>query len=461
LKSEKVSTHPGLTFSLNGDPMEKTVEHFDTLITGATLLTMDPQRRVIEDGVLGIRGQKITFVGSRAELPEGVEAREKLEMAGKVVMPGLINTHGHIAMTLFRGYVHDLALEDWLAKIWKVEAQTVSAENVKAGVELAMVEMLRSGTTAAADMYFQFPTVCQTTSEAGFRLFNGPSFAIIPGFEQKKNVYYEAALEMLDMVKGYPLVHPCVQAHSTYTASLAMLEEITRIKAERGLIFVTHAAESLGELTQVRELYQKTPIEVLDEVGLLDRNTLLAHGVHLSDADLDLLAERDASIAHCPQSNLKLSSGIARVAEMLRRGINVSLGTDGTASNNDLDLFHEAQTAALVQKGVTMDPTVLPAEQVVAMLTINGARSFGLEDQLGSLELGKLADLAVLDFESANLTPCYDIYSHLVYSASPHDVCHTMVNGRWLMVDRKLLTLDEEAIKAKVRKIAGEIRSIS
>lgn len=441
--------------------MEKQAEYFDTLISGATLLTMDPQRRIIEDGVLGIRGQKIAWVGTRPELPKNVETRESLEMPGKVLMPGLINTHGHIAMTLFRGFVHDVALEGWLAKIWKVESQIVSEENVKAGVELALVEMLRSGTTAAADMYFQFQAVCQTTSEAGFRLFNGPSFAVIPGFEVKKNVYYEAALEMLDMVKGYPLVHPCVQAHSTYTASLAMLEEITRIKAERGLIFVTHAAESLGEMRQVRELYNQTPIEVLDAVGLLDRNTLLAHGVHLSDAELDLLAERGTSIAHCPQSNLKLSSGIARVAEMLKRGINVSLGTDGSASNNDLDLFHEAQTAALVQKGISMDPTVMPAEEVVAMLTINGARSFGLEDKLGSLEVGKLADLAVLDFESANLTPCYDIYSQLVYSVSPHDVCHTMVNGRWLMRDRKLLTLDEEAIKVKVRRIAVEIRGIS
>ncbi len=441
--------------------MEEQLERFDTLITGATLLTMDSQRRLIEDGALGIRGEKIAWVGARAELPEVVEARERLEMPGKVLMPGLINTHGHIAMTLFRGYVHDVALEAWLSKIWKVEAQTVSDENVKAGVKLALVEMLRSGTTAAADMYFQFPTVCQTTSEAGFRLFNGPSFAIIPGFEVKKNVYYEAALEMLDMVKGYPLVHPCVQAHAIYTASLAMLEEIARIKAERDLIFVTHAAESLGEMQQVRELYQKTPIEVLDTVGLLDRNTLLAHAVHLNDAELDLLAERGTSIAHCPQSNLKLASGFARVAEMLERGVNVSLGTDGTASNNDLDLFHEAQTAALVQKAISKDPTVLPAEEVVAMLTINGARSFGLEDKFGSLEVGKLADLTVLDFESANLTPCYDIYAHLVYSASPHDVCHTMVNGRWLMRDRNLLTLDEEAIKAKVRKIAVEIRGIS
>ena len=441
--------------------MDKQIERFDTLICGATLLTMDPQRRIIEDGALGIRGEKIVWVGSRAELPNTIEATEKLELPGKVLMPGLINTHGHIAMTLFRGFVYDLALEGWLAKIWKVEAQTVSPENVQAGVELAMVEMLRSGTTAAADMYFQFPTVCQTTSEAGFRLFNGPSFAVIPGFERRKNVYYEAALEMLDMVKSYPLVHPCVQAHSTYTASLPMLEEIARIKTERNLIFATHAAESKGEMRQVRALYNQTPIEVLDRVGLLDRNTLLAHGVHLSDTELDLLAERGTSIVHCPQSNLKLASGIARVAEMRKRGINVSLGTDGTASNNDLDLFHEAQTAALVQKAASMDPTVLPAEDVVAMLTINGARSFGLEDKLGSLEVGKLADLAVLDFDSANLTPCYDLYAHLVYSVSAHDVCHTMVNGRWLMRDRALLTLDEEAIKTKVRMIAAEIRRIS
>ncbi|MEA4811487.1 MAG: amidohydrolase [Anaerolineaceae bacterium] len=430
---------------------------YDILITDANILTMDPQRRIIKEGVLGIRGEKIAFVGSKAEFEPSASSAETLAMPGKLLMPGLINTHGHIAMALFRGFSDDLALEAWLAKIWKVEAQTVTPENIQAGVELALAEMLRGGTTAAADMYFQYATVCRTCSTIGFRLFNGPSFAVIPGFEARKNVYYEAALEMLDIFKDDPLIHPCVQAHSTYTASLQMLEEIARIKEERGLVFVTHAAESLGEMKQVRSLYNKTPIEVLNEAGLLSRKTLLAHGVHLSEAEMDLLAERGSSVAHCPQSNLKLSSGIARIAEMIGRGVNVSLGTDGCASNNDLDLFHEAQTAALLQKGITMDPSVLAAEEAVAMLTINGARAFGLEDKIGSLEAGKLADIAVLDFNTANMTPCYDLYSHIIYAASAHNVCHTMVNGRWLMKDRQLFSVDEEAAKAKVNKIALEV----
>ncbi len=217
---------------------------------------------------------------------------------------------------------------------------------------------------------------------------------------------------------------------------------------------------SRGELELVRKKYGKSPIEVLDSAGLLGPKTLLAHCVHLSDADIERLAETHTSVSHCPSSNLKLSSGIARVADLVKSGVNVSLGTDGPASNNDLDLFNEAQLAALLQKGLTGDPTVLPAEEVFSMLTINGARALGLQDQVGSLEVGKLADLAVLDFDSVNLTPCYDLYSHLVYAAAPADVCHTMIHGKMVMQDRQMLTLDEEKVKFEVRRIAGQVRLI-
>lgn len=203
-----------------------------------------------------------------------------------------------------------------------------------------------------------------------------------------------------------------------------------------------------------------TPIEVLDSVGLLTEKTLLAHCVHLSDAEIERMAETGASVAHCPSSNLKLSSGIARVADMLKAGVNVAIGTDGPASNNDLDMFHEAQLAALVQKGVTGDPTVLPAEQVFAMMTIDGARAVGLGDKVGSLEVGKLADLAVIDFDSPNLTPCYDLYSHFIYAAAASDVNDVMIHGKMLMQDRQLLTLDEAEVKAKARRIADKIRLI-
>lgn len=430
----------------------------DYLLVGGTIITMDAERSVIQNGAVAIKNSKIVWIGAQDQAVTQFESTQTMDLSGKVVIPGLVNTHGHWAMTLFRGLVDDRPLESWLNKIWKVEAAVISPENVIAGSDLAMIEMIRSGTTCAADMYWQYNETFDAVRRAGFRMVNGPSFAAIPGFENRQDVNYKAAIEFLDRYQGDPLIHLCMQAHSTYTTNPKMLEDIVRIINERNIVFVTHASESKGELEQVREKYGKTPIEVLDSVGLLGEKTLLAHCVHLSDAEIERLAETHTSVSHCPSSNLKLSSGIARVADMVRAGVNVSIGTDGPASNNDLDMFHEAQLAALVQKGVTGDPTVLPAEQVFSMMTIDGARALGLADRVGSLEVGKLADLAVIDFDSVNLTPCYDLYSHLIYAASPADVCHTMIHGKMVMQNRQMLTLDEEKVKYQVRKIAQQIR---
>jgi 5-methylthioadenosine/S-adenosylhomocysteine deaminase len=291
-------------------------------------------------------------------------------------------------------------------------------------------------------------------------MVNGPSFADIPGFEERRKESCNAAIALLDRYQGQPLIQQCVQAHATYTTNLKMLEDIRQIAEERGLLFITHAAESKGEMAMVKEKYGMTPIEVLDKAGLLTEKTLLAHCVHLTDAEIERLAETGTSVAHCPSSNLKLSSGIARVADLLKAGVNVALGTDGPASNNDLDMFHEAQLAALVQKGVTGDPTVLPAAQVFSMMTIDGARAVGLADKVGSLEVGKLADLAVIDFDAPNLTPVYDLYSHLIYAAAASDVSDVIIHGQMVMQDRQLLTLDEEKVKTQARKIAEKVRLI-
>lgn len=432
----------------------------DFLLQGGTIVTMDAERRLIRNGMIAVKDSRIVWMGTSDQATDQFDPLQTLDVSDKVVIPGMLNTHGHWAMTLFRGLVDDLTLESWLDRIWKVEAAVISPETVVAGAELAMIEMIRSGTTCAADMYWHYPETCDAARRAGFRVVNGPSFAEIPGFEDRPDINYQAAIRFLDRFQGDPLVHLCMQAHSTYTTTRQMLEDILRITTERKIGFITHAAESRGELEQVRTKYGKTPIEVLDSAGLLGEKTLLAHCVHLSDADIERLAETHTSVSHCPSSNLKLSSGIARVADLLKSGVNVSLGTDGPASNNDLNLFQEAQLAALVQKGVTGDPTVLPAEEVFSMLTINGARAMGLEDRVGSLELGKLADLAVIDFDSANLTPCYNLYSHLIYAVSPADVCHTMIHGKLVMQDRRMLTLDEEKVKSEVRRIAGQIRLI-
>lgn len=432
----------------------------DFLLIGGTIITMDADRNVIQNGMIAVKDSKIVWIGTKYQEDGIFEPVQTLDISDKVVIPGLVNTHGHWAMTLFRGLVDDLTLESWLDKIWKVEAAVISPETVIAGSELAMIEMIRSGTTCAADMYWHFPESCDSARRAGFRVVNGPSFADIPGFEIRQDVNYKSAVNFLDRYQGDPLIHLCMQAHSTYTTNQRMLEDIVRITKERNIGFITHASESKGELELVRAKYGKTPIELLDSVGLLGEKTLLAHCVHLSDAEIEHLAETHTSVSHCPSSNLKLSSGLARVADMVQAGVNVSIGTDGSASNNDLDLFHEAQLAALMQKGVTGDPTVLPAEKVFSMLTIDGARALGLEDLVGSLEVGKLADLAVVDFDSINLTPCYNLYSNLIYAASPADVCHTMIHGKMVMQNRQMLTLDEEKVKSQVRKIAQQVRLI-
>ncbi|MDD5369974.1 MAG: amidohydrolase [Anaerolineaceae bacterium] len=430
----------------------------DILLYGGTVITMDANRRILTDGAVAIKDARIVWVGPQAEASHAFKPVSRLDVSGKVVLPGLINTHGHWAMTLFRGLVDDRPLEAWLDTIWKVERSFTSPENVEAGSRLAMLEMIRSGTTCAADMYWQFRTTTEAARQAGFRMVNGPAFTEIVGFQGQRSVEYDGALEYLDRYRDDPLVHLCIQTHSTYTTNSEYLETARRLMEEMDLLFITHASESRAEVATVREKYGKTPIEVLEKAGLLGKRTLLAHCIHLSDAEIERLAETGTSVAHCPSSNLKLSSGVARVADMLSAGVNVALGTDGPASNNDLNLFQEAQLAALIQKGVTGDPTVLPAEKVVSMLTIDGARAVGLDDRLGSLETGKLADLTVLDFDSANLTPCYDLYSHLVYAASASDVCHVIINGKLVMKDRQVLTLDEARVKSEVRQIAQEIR---
>lgn len=429
----------------------------DFLFENATVVTMDAQRRILTDAAVAVNANQIFWIGSQEQAAD-FAPRQRLDLAGKVLIPGIINAHGHWSMALYRGLVDDTPLEQWLNVFWKVERQFNSPENVAAGAQLAIIEMLRSGTTCAHDMYWQYRAVTAAAREAGFRMVNGPSFTEIAGFENQQNVTREGALEYIHTYRDDPLVHVCVQAHSTYTTNTAMLEYASRLAQEFGLVFVTHASESRAEVETVRAKYGRSPIEVLDSAGLLNERTLLAHCVHLADAEIERLAQTRTSVVHCPSSNLKLASGIARVAEMLRAGVNVCIGTDGPASNNDLDMFEEVRLAALLQKGFSGDPTVLPAEKAFAMITIDAARAVGQVNRLGSIEVGKLADLAVVDFTAPNLTPCYDLYSQLIYAASAENVSDVMVNGQLLLRNRQALTLDEADVKARVNRLAGQVR---
>jgi len=419
---------------------------------------MNAARDVIEDGALAIKGSDIVWVGPSEAARAAVRAARQIDVRGKLIIPGLINAHSHLAMTLFRGLADDQPLEAWLARIWQVETAFATVENTRVGTQLAVAEMIRGGVTCAADMYWQYTTNTAAATAAGFRLVNGPPMIGVDGptgaltgsLEERAREYIVAHLDD-------PLLRLCIQVHATYTASDEMLNVATKLAEEFDLLFITHASESKAEVETVTARFGKTPIEVLHAWGLLRPCTLLAHCVHLRDDEIALLYETGTSVAHCPESNLKIGNGIARVPAMLKAGVNVALGTDGAATNNDLDMLGELRTAALLHKGVALDPTVLPAAEAFAMATINGARAIGLADRLGSLETGKLADLTVIDLSAAHVTPLYDVYSHLCYAVDKHDVSDVFIHGQQVMAGRALLTLDEEAIKAEARAIARAV----
>lgn len=430
----------------------------DTIIRGGHVVTMDRARAVWEDGIVAVRGQEIAWVGPSGQAQ--FQSKKTIDASGKIVIPGLINAHSHLAMTLFRGLVDDMPLEPWLERVWQVEHDYATAENTYLGTQLALVEMIRGGVTCATDMYWHIFDNTRAAVEAGFRLLNGPPitrFTHPVGIKHGSTI--DEAYAFLEQYRDHLLVHPCIQVHATYTTPADMLELAQRIADENDLVFVTHASESKAEVATVLQQTGKTPIGYLHSKNLLGPRTLLAHCVHLDDDEIALLAETGVSVAHCPESNLKLGNGVSRVPAMLESRVNVAIGTDGAATNNDLDVFGELQTAALIHKGFNYEPTALPAEEAFAMATINGARAFGLADRIGSLEAGKLADITIVDLEAANVTPMYNVYSHLVYAVDKNDVSTVLVNGIPVMEDRKLLTLDEGEIKAQARKVALTIKN--
>jgi 5-methylthioadenosine/S-adenosylhomocysteine deaminase len=430
-------------------------QQYDTLITGGKIVTMDAERRVIDNGTITISGNKIQDIFTTGELPNHARAHKTIHADGKVIIPGLINAHSHIAMTLLRGFVEDLVLYKWLERVWQYELSALSEDNVRAGSNLAFAEMIRNGVTCVHDMYWHYMATIDLAEEIGFRLISGPPITGIgnPDFDEMINT----AGSVLERIKDYHFIHPVVQAHSTYTTTPEMMQKVYDFKGEYGVSFTTHASENQAEVNDVRAQYGKTPIELLQSYNLLDNNTILAHCVKLDDHEIALLSESNTNVVHCPESNLKLGSGIARIADMIEAGVNVCIGTDGAASNNDLDLLGEIRTAALLQKGYYENPEVLTTIQAMEMATINGARAYGLDKELGSLEAGKRADITIIDFDKSHLTPCHNIYAHLVYSVNKSDVDTVLIDGVIHLEDGELVTLDEEAIKTEVRLIGEQL----
>ncbi len=434
-----------------------TVTAADLLVRAGTIVTMDAGRRVITNGALAIEGNRIVAVGPRADVEGAHSAPRVLDYPDGILMPGLLNTHTHAAMSLFRGIANDRTLEDWLQQfMFPAEAKNVTADFVYWGTRLAAAEMLLGGTTMFVDMYYFEEEVGRAAADAGIRAIAGQTIIQFPVPDAPTP---EAGLErteaFLKRFAGHPLVTAAVAPHALYTNDRETLVACRKLADKYGVPLVIHLSETRKEQNDMRARYGKSPAAVLTEWGVFEGPTIAAHGVWLSDEDLDLLRARKVGIAHNPASNMMLSSGAARIGAMRKRGIAVGLGTDGPAgSNNDFNLFEEMDLAAKLQKVSTMDPTSLSAQDVVAMATIEGARSIHMEDRLGSLEVGKVADWLVLDSTALNATPMYEIYAQIVYAFKASNVRDVMVNGELLVRNGALVYEDTGTLRRK----AGEFR---
>ncbi len=434
-------------------------EKVDLIVQGGSVLIMDKAFTVVEDGAVAVSGQYIAEVGPKAEVREKYQSSEILDAEGGIVLPGLVNAHTHAAMTLFRGIADDLPLMEWLNDYIFPAETLLSPKVVYDGTLLACAEMIRSGTTCFCDMYLFEQEVARAARDAGVRAVVGEVLYDFPspnyGPPQEGLRYSE---QLIRDWKGHPIIYPAVEPHAVYTCSPRYLEQIMELSARYRVPYIIHLAESQGEMAQVREKFGKTPVEHMEELGLLNDLVIADHSVCLTPMEIEIYRRHKVKVAHCPESNMKLASGVAPVPHMLEAGVVVGLGTDGCASNNNLDLFQEMDTAAKLHKVHTMDPTVMDARSVLTMATRGGAAALGLAEEIGSLEPGKRADLIVVETRSPHLTPMYNPYSHIVYAARGADVRHTVINGQVVMQDRQPLTLDEEAVMARAREIALEIR---
>jgi 5-methylthioadenosine/S-adenosylhomocysteine deaminase len=440
--------------------MTKTV-----VITDGTIVTMNDRDEVFNPGVVVIEGAKIVEVGALSNggtesLAEKYPNAQFVDASGCVVIPGLVNAHTHAAMTIFRGLADDLPLREWLEQHIFPAEKKLTEEWVFWGTVLACAEMIASGTTTFCDMYLFEHKVAEAVDKTGMRavvgevLYDFPS----PHYGELKNGFAFTKRFIEDWM-GHERIKISVDPHAVYTCSPELLLRSFAISEHYDVPFVIHLAETEDEVQETMRRYGRTPVAHLAHLGVLSGRVIADHCVWLSEEDRATIAEKKVKVVHNPESNLKLASGIAPVADLLRRGVTVSLGTDGCASNNDLDMLSEMDTCAKIHKGVLRDPTVLPAKEVLRMATVYGARTLGLDNKIGKLEPGMLADIVILDFNKPHLTPCYDPISHIVYSARGSDVRDVMVHGQWLMRNREFTTIDMGEVKARVKEIARRVRS--
>jgi 5-methylthioadenosine/S-adenosylhomocysteine deaminase len=430
-------------------PAAKPAVRVDLLIVGGTIVTMNAAHDVIEDGAIAITGDHIEMIGTRNMVSRNVIAKRTINAHGKAIIPGLINTHTHVPMSLFRGISDDLDLNDWLTKfIFPAEAKNVNEQFVRAGTRLGLAEMIRGGTTTYCDMYYFEDAIADETKKAGVRGVLGETIIEFPVADNKTP---DAALAYTERFikkwQGDALIVPAAAPHAPYTVSTAHLKAILAQSDRLDSPIIIHVAETKKERDDIQKQYGDTPVTYLQRINFLNRRVIAAHVVWVTDREMDVLKADGVGVAHNPQSNMKLASGVAPIPAMLAKDVAVGLGTDGAASNNDLNMWEEMDTAAKLHKEFSGDPKVVSAEAAFEMATIRGARALHLDKITGSLEVGKRADIAIVDLDSLNQTPYFNIYSALVYSTKAADVRSVIINGRLVMLDRRLLTLNEGAIK--------------
>ncbi|MFN2532736.1 MAG: amidohydrolase family protein [Pyrinomonadaceae bacterium] len=431
----------------------------DLLVLGGTVVTMDESRRVINDGGIAVNAGRIVGIGSRSEIQNGFSSSHRINAATKLIVPGLINGHTHIPMTLFRGLADDIDLQEWLTKyIFPAEAKNVSEEFVRVGARLGLAEMIRGGTTTYCDMYYFEDAIADETARAGVRAILGETVIDFPVADNKTNAEAMAYVErFVSHWKRNDLIIPAIAPHAPYTVSEEHLKAARSFSDRTGAPIVTHISETKREVDDSIKAKGASPVAYLERIGFLNNRVIAAHMVWPQPGETEILKKRGVGVVHNPQSNMKLASGVAPVPRMLDEGLLVGLGTDGAASNNDLNMWEEMDTVAKLHKVFSGDPKVISAQKAFELATIGGAQALHLEKEIGSLETGKRADFVIIERDALNQIPLYNIYSDLVYATKANDVETVVINGRIVMRDRRLLTLDEPKIKLNAAQFREKI----
>jgi 5-methylthioadenosine/S-adenosylhomocysteine deaminase len=429
---------------------------YDIVIKNATILTMNSKMEVIKNGCIAIKDEHIVFIGNDFS---NWEAKKIFNAHDKLVLPGFINTHTHAAMTLFRGLADDLPLKTWLEDyIWPAEAKYMNPENVAVGTKLGLIEMLKSGTTTFNDMYFYEDVVGEITSDFGMRAILGEGIIHFPTPNSKSvKDSIEYTLKLLKKWQNHPLISVSFAPHAPYTVPKEFWREIDALAKQENTLIHTHIAETSGENQMIPENDCETPIQYLEKAGFLHDRVIAAHCIHLNDKDIEICKKRNIGIAHNPASNMKLASGVAPLSKWNHLN-KISLGTDGATSNNNLSMLKEMNLCALLHKIHNNDPKIAPAEKMVEMATIGGAKALRKEKEIGSLEIGKKADIQILSLEKAHCAPFYHPYSYLVYAAHSEDVETVIINGKIIMENREFLEIDEDKIIAEAKEAGKKIK---